>query len=57
MTPSNVTRDEFRHLATRIDGLEHEVEKLATHQMLERMRRIVGEVVRDVFREERERKR
>ncbi len=106
--PSDVTRDEFQHLATRTDILEREVEgeKMVTRHILEQTRRngddlagvktrldrvetrldgvenrlegvesrlgrvehkvdglarsipeIVGDVVREAFREERERKR
>jgi hypothetical protein len=102
--PSDVTRDEFQHLATRTDILEREVEgeKMVTRHILEQTRRngddlatvktqlgrvekrldtridgvethlgrveakvdglarslpeIVGEAVREAFREERERK-
>ena len=99
--PSDVTRDEFQHLATRTDILEREVEgeKLVTRHILEQTRRngddlagvktrldrvetrldavesrlgsveykvdgmarslpeIVGDAVREAFREERDRKR
>jgi len=98
--PSDVTREQFQHLATRTDILEREVEgeKMVTRHILEQTRRngddlagvktrldgvetrldgvetrldrveskldgltssiprIVGEVVREAFREERERK-
>ena len=91
--PSDVTPEQFQHLATRTDILEREVEgeKMVTHHILEQARlngddlagvktrldgvetrldrvenkldgltssipRIVGEVVREAFREERERK-
>lgn len=99
--PSDVTREEFQHLATRTDILEREVEdeKMVTRHILEQTRRngddlagvktrldrvetrldgvegrlgrvehkvdglarslpeIVGEAVREAFREERDRKR
>jgi tetrahydromethanopterin S-methyltransferase subunit G len=98
--PSDVTREQFQHLATRTDILEREVEgeKMVTRHILEQTRRngddlagvktrldgvemrldgvetrldrvenkldgltssiprIVGDVVREAFREERERK-
>ncbi|HMK78189.1 MAG TPA: hypothetical protein VK438_01000 [Xanthobacteraceae bacterium] len=39
--PSDVTRDEFNHLATRVDVVEREVEgeKLVTRHILEQTRR------------------
>ena len=91
--PSDVTPEQFQHLATRTDILEREVEgeKMVTRHILEQSRRngddlagvktrldgvetrldrvenkldgltssiprIVGDVVREAFREERERK-
>src|SRR5437667_268625 len=45
--PSDVTRDEFQHLATRTDILEREVEgeKMVTRHILEQTRRKAGHSV------------